>query len=354
MERKQVDYMRKNRKQWYTNIGIGIAIYLCFRFLFFPFLPLIFAFLFYRLLEPISRYLQKCSYLPRKMVVPGIMVIFTLVSGSLIYCVGWKIWEQFCSFTQQLPAYISFLEKVLGQICENCDQTFCIAKGKTWTYVTGHFLKNGDTMKMLTCYLPQSVVFCAKCMMYWLGVYGLVLLLTFLLLWDMQGIKGQIKGWRLVCVKEAKRYWHPLERAGFVYLKTQGILFLAVAIISSLGFFFTKSPYQILFGILVACIDAIPLLGSGLIFIPLAVLMFWKGKIYYGLIYSITFLVCQGLRQIWEPKLMGDQLGIHPFFFILSMYFGVRLFGPVGVITGPLACVAFFVCMKVNAEANQE
>ena len=49
-------------------------------------------------------------------------------------------------------------------------------------------------------------------------------------------------------------------------------------------------------------------------------------------LYGVTTLV----RQILEPKLIGDGLGIHPLLSLFSMYAGLRLFGVWGMILAPL------------------
>ena len=51
--------------------------------------------------------------------------------------------------------------------------------------------------------------------------------------------------------------------------------------------------------------------------------------------YGLTFIT----RQILEPQLIGDRIGIHPLLTLFALFVGIRLFGPVGVLVGPLIVI---------------
>ena len=45
-----------------------------------------------------------------------------------------------------------------------------------------------------------------------------------------------------------------------------------------------------------------------------------------------TYLVCQIIREVIEPKLIGNRIGIKPLYTLMAMYIGLKLFGIAGFI----------------------
>lgn len=123
------------------------------------------------------------------------------------------------------------------------------------------------------------------------------------------------------------------------YFKTQGIIICVVAILCSLGLFIIKNPYAILIGIIIAVLDAFPILGSGSVLIPWAVIYIFQGRLVYAAVIGVTYLLCLCAREFLEPKLMGRSTGLRPIYMIISFYAGIQLFGIIGVILGPIAFV---------------
>ena len=97
-----------------------------------------------------------------------------------------------------------------------------------------------------------------------------------------------------------------------------------------------RIPYAFIIALLLAVVDLLPLLGTGVILIPWALICLLLGQVKLGIgllaLYGVTTLV----RQVLEPKLIGDGLGLHPLLSLFSMYAGLRLFGVWGMITAPL------------------
>ena len=93
----------------------------------------------------------------------------------------------------------------------------------------------------------------------------------------------------------------------------------------------------LILAILIAVVDFLPLLGTGIILIPWAVVSLLLGEVRLGIGLLVLYAVSSVLRQIFEPKLIGDGLGLHPLLSLAAMYGGLRLFGVWGMILAPLA-----------------
>lgn len=135
------------------------------------------------------------------------------------------------------------------------------------------------------------------------------------------------------------------------YFKTQGIIICVVTVLCTIGLFIIKNPYAILIGIIIAVLDAFPILGSGSILIPWAVIYILQGRLVYAAVIGVTYLLCLCAREFLEPKLMGRRTGLRPIYMIMSFYAGIQLFGIIGVILGPIAFVVIKTAYTIIASS---
>jgi len=80
--------------------------------------------------------------------------------------------------------------------------------------------------------------------------------------------------------------------------------------------------------------------------------MLINGNIYGAAILFTTYLLCQIVREILEPKLIGNQIGIKPLFTLISMYIGVRLFSIAGFFLGPIGLIIIITIVRVLSEKH--
>lgn len=87
---------------------------------------------------------------------------------------------------------------------------------------------------------------------------------------------------------------------------------------------------------LIAILDILPILGSGTILIPWFIYDFVVGNIAMGAKIAALYIVITVIRQIIEPKIVGDHVGLHPIITLLSMIVGTFVFGPIGLLGLPI------------------
>ncbi len=92
--------------------------------------------------------------------------------------------------------------------------------------------------------------------------------------------------------------------------------------------------------ILVALMDILPVLGTGTILIPWAVISLLRRKIGMGIKLIILYILITIVRNTLEPKLVGHQIHLHPVVTFAGMLIGVQAFGFIGMFGVPLA-IAF-------------
>ena len=121
-----------------------------------------------------------------------------------------------------------------------------------------------------------------------------------------------------------------------IYLKSYSILFLLTFVELSIGFTILRIPYPILVALGVAIFDIMPILGTGGILLPWAVILVVMGDYLMALGMLLLYLVITIVRQSVEPKVVGKQIGLHTLATLISMYLGLELIGILGMFIFPV------------------
>lgn len=120
-------------------------------------------------------------------------------------------------------------------------------------------------------------------------------------------------------------------------LRSYAILFLFTFAELLLGFVILREPYAFLLAILTALVDSLPVFGTGTILIPMVLYRFFTGDSRAAIGFLILYAAVTVIRQILEPKILGDGIGMHPLLMLISMYAGLKLFGILGMLLVPIA-----------------
>lgn len=94
--------------------------------------------------------------------------------------------------------------------------------------------------------------------------------------------------------------------------------------------------HAVLLAFCIAVFDILPVLGTGGIMIPWAILTAIRGNFSLALSLLLVYLGITVIRNIIEPKIVGSQLGLHPVVTLASMFAGAQLFGVVGLFGFPI------------------
>lgn len=116
------------------------------------------------------------------------------------------------------------------------------------------------------------------------------------------------------------------------YFKAQFKIMGVVAVILLIGLGFLKVKYAVLLAALIAFLDMLPFFGTGTALLPWAVLKFLNGEYQFGFGLLIIYGVSQLVRQLIQPKIVGDTFGLNPLLTLIFMYTGYRLKGIFGMI----------------------
>lgn len=120
------------------------------------------------------------------------------------------------------------------------------------------------------------------------------------------------------------------------YAKAQLMVILIATIYSITVLSVLRVPYAVLMGLLVGVADVLPLLGPGAIYVPWAAYAAFTGQPKFAILLIVVWGIQAVIRQVIEPKLVGEQMGLHPLVTLFAIYMGFSVFGALGVVLGPI------------------
>ena len=134
--------------------------------------------------------------------------------------------------------------------------------------------------------------------------------------------------------------------AGLDYLKTtvgrllrSYVLIMFITFVEqAVGLTILGVEYSILIAMAIAVFDILPVVGSGTIMLPWAVISLLTGDVKRGVGLLVLYVIITVIRQIIEPRIVGDHVGLHPLLTLMCMFVGLRIFGGLGLLGLPILC----------------
>jgi sporulation integral membrane protein YtvI len=132
------------------------------------------------------------------------------------------------------------------------------------------------------------------------------------------------------------------------YYRAQILIGCIVGTMCMTGLAILRYPYALFLGFIIIVLDTLPMVGCGAVFWPWIVMSMITGDYARAVgllvIYSIVFVT----RQMIEPRILGKQIGVHPLLTLMSMYIGLKVFGVLGVIIGPIIITTVKVILDTD------
>ncbi|OJF17083.1 MAG: hypothetical protein A6D91_10650 [Bacillaceae bacterium G1] len=139
-----------------------------------------------------------------------------------------------------------------------------------------------------------------------------------------------------------------LNRGLIGYIRGQVIIAAVVFAMTFVGLLMLRVPYALAIAAVIAVVDFLPFLGSGLILLPWAAWALFKHELFFGFGLIVVYTAITLLRRIIEPKVLGDSLGISTLTVLLSMVIGFSFMGVLGLLVGPVVAVVIKAFRKAG------
>lgn len=318
--------------------GLLTASYLILKYVVPLVWPFILAYGIAVLVHPIVRFLVEKLHF-HKNAATILTMGFTLIGiGTAIFFLANGIIAQSIKLIEKWPQYEEMFMKSMKNICRSIEGFFNMSEGTIY-----YTVYDGATNAMESWQrnvMPTIMNNSIKTIMTMVNIVifmVLTIMAIFHLTRDMD--KYRRVGESNIFYKEIRYVRGLIGRIIKAYVRSQFIIISVVAFVCSVGLLIIGNDYYILFGIIIGILDALPLIGVGVVMIPWSIIYFFMGSYYKAAILFVVFVMCYFIRELLEPRLMGKQIGITPIASLVSIYVGYGLFGFLGMIVGPLVYV---------------
>ncbi|CAG7625610.1 Sodium-lithium/proton antiporter [Paenibacillus solanacearum] len=335
------------KKYYKTIFDIALLVVTVYLFMFvFSYLyriatPIFWAFIIYMIIEPLARFLHRRGL--KKSIASAIAtVVFILIILGLITGAGAIFTTQIISLKDKLPDYAAVLEKQIVQRTDELNDRFgslptqleLLDKLKEYsaeitkkaTEIVREFLT--ATFNAITSISTIVVNF----------VIGVVLAYF---------LSSEIESWKKTASEKTPRTFKTAFQflrenvlAGIVtYVKAQAklISLTFVVVFIALLALDVKNAFSI--ALLSAVFDVLPLLGVSTLFIPWIIYLLIVGQTSLAIWLAVLLGIVVTVRQILEPKITGDSLGVSAFTMLSFMIISLSLFGVAGLILSPILII---------------
>ncbi len=129
------------------------------------------------------------------------------------------------------------------------------------------------------------------------------------------------------------------------YIRSYSLILFITFCEIALGLWLLRVNHPAIIALLISVFDILPAVGTGGIIIPWGIIALILGDIPLGIGMLALYLIVTVVRNTLEPKIVGEQVGLHPVATLMSMFLGSKLLGIVGLFGFPIGLV---ILTKLN------
>jgi len=348
-----------NRLAVVTSILVGLKLFTYFvqeflpvfgrvmNTLFYAFLPFILAFLIALLMEPLVIQLMQVMKLKRPVASLVTLILVIVGIGLFVTLITVRLYNELLDLSLSIPDY-SYFMSVLNQLIDRIEKFVVINPQIQATLNSSAAGLLNSLQNWATSASLALLNFLAAVPGFFI-VLVIAIVATYMMSSSFLGVKRFVQG--LI-----PRRWHTSAQSvgqdlglaiiGFVRAET--ILISITGVTLTLGLLLMGNRYAFTIGFISAFLDLLPIVGTGMIYVPWAIVLLFMGAVPKALQLLAVWAVALTIRQIIEPKIMSKSIGLHPLPTLISMYVGLNLFGTVGLVLGPGSVIAYEALRKAG------
>lgn len=330
-------------KLLYFALGLGAA-YLALRFALPWLLPFLLAFLTARLIQPVIVLLEKKLHFPHGLASALCCFLALALLAGLAWLILGRVLFELADAAKRLPELLAQMPDLAGGLEARLYKWIIAAPAEVQEYlfaaVDGIFAQAARLPEKLYSWvlsLLSALVNGAPGAVLSLAAYGIGVFL-------ISGSYRRITAFLLAQVPLRHRQGaRTMQRNMFSTLghwfKTQLILMGITFLELCLGLGLLQVPYFVVTALVIALVDALPVLGAGIVLAPWGIFLLLLGEYGRGAALLGLWALVALVREAAEPRLLGSQIGLHPVATLIAMYVGFQAAGVAGMILSPLLLI---------------
>ena len=263
----------------------------------------------------------------------------------LLYKIGVVCADQIGAWIEKYPAFEAYCARMMRRCCEAVEDTTGISQARTQSFLMEYGQKISDAC---ISGMGSKVLFqlanWAKSMVLVISGAVIAVISGVLFVKDLAEIRKQLRTFRFY--PKWRRVLLRLKETGVTYMKAQAIIMTVIAAICVGALWIMKNPYYLVLGIGLGIMDALPVIGTGLVTYPAAIIFFLKGDLVMAAGFLVIELLTSVVRELMEPRLIGKKVGTYPVVIMAAVYVGLFVFGIWGFVLGPVALLLIYAIGK--------
>lgn len=303
----------------------------------FYFMPFVIGWTLSVIAGPLVTFLEKKLKIMKRLGSAITIILVLALCIGLIYLIISQIWEEISVLIRNFPSMYHDLERGLSQIGAQGNtlfERFPEQIQNSWATLMNNL---DDTASSLIGRIGEPTIEVAGNVAKRIPSVLIGTIVAFVSAYFFIADKENLGEWvkkvvpksitsRLLLVGENLKY------AMGGYFKAQFKIMGVVFAILLVGFTLMQIRFSILLAIAIAFLDFLPFFGTGTALIPWAIYKFLVGD--YKMVAALVILygVTQLVRQLIQPKLVGDSMGLNPLYTLFLLYLGYRVGSVLGMI----------------------
>lgn len=341
---EDLSYIYKILRKIINIILIIVGIYIGTKMAVF-YMPFLIAFVISLMIEPAIKYLMNKTKMTRRM---SAIIIFVIVFSIIIGCVTWGIISLISESTNLLQTLNIYIDKAYTQIQDTIGK-MNITKVSISSNVMNLLQDASKNILLkisswLTDFLTKIVNGITSIPT--IAIYAVITILSvYFICTDRIYILDFLEHhmpprW----VQKIGVHVKEITKRLGGYLKAEATLILVSFVISLIGLYIFKFlgmnvKYPLLIALAIGFVDALPILGSGTVMVPWAIISALNGDLKLGIAIIVLWIIMSLVRQFIEPRVVSGRIGIHPIFTLIAMYTGFKVIGVMGMLIGPIVLI---------------
>ena len=334
-------------------LGLCLVIFLGPRLLHF-FMPFVVGWILALLANPLVRFLERRVKLVRRHGSMLIIIAALAIVIGLFYGAGLLVYREMGSFLADAPEIYQSVVAEIGDALQNGRKLAEYFPQNLQPPLLA-FSDNLDGLfgKLVSRAAEPTVQIAghvAKSIPNLLVNMVIIILSSYLFLADRESIMRWLKEHLPAFVF---RYIEYMKRdaKGLIggYFLAQFRIMCVVALILAAGFLVLGVRYGVLLAFLTAILDFLPIFGTGTVLFPWAVVKLFAGEYAYATGLILLYILTQVVRQIIQPKIVGESMGLPPLMTLFLLYLGFKLRGLTGMILAVPVGLVFINFYKYGA-----
>ena len=337
------------KTKYYLKIGFkflifGLAvlgIFILYKLAVF-YMPFVIAVIIACIAEPLIKFFMKKCKMKRKLASVISLIIIVAIIGVILTVLVSNIIQESVKLVENLNVYIMNAYNVGIEILKDVQEGRRQIPEESMELVQKSFSGMLDTVKTFIGTFFTGLINTVGAIPGGITFTFITILAVVFICFDREYILETCKKhipnkW----LEKLKVVFNETFSVAFKYIKAEAklsfICFILVLIgLLGINLFGLKIEFPIIMAVLIGFVDLLPIFGAGTVMIPWAIYLVLMGNIPLAVAISILWGIWAIIKNLVEPRMISNQMGLHPIFTLLAMYTGSKIFGILGLMLGPI------------------